>query len=78
MLSVCMGHGLGVIFLQPLSCSHYPGDIGASKFLFKNRLAVVSFAKQHPERKQPKVQGVCQAYFSSLRKIISPGGPAVS
>lgn len=32
----------------------------SSKFLFKNRLAAVSFAKQHPERKQPEVQGVCQ------------------
>lgn len=29
----------------------------------------MSFAKQHPERKQPKVQGVCQACFSSLRKL---------
>lgn len=69
MLSGCMGLGLEVIFLQPLPCSHYPASIGASKFLFKNRLAVVSFAKHNPERKQPKVQGVCQAYFSSLRKI---------
>lgn len=27
----------------------------------------MSLAKQHPERKQPKVQGTCQACFSSLR-----------